>query len=393
MLNGNSVNQDPSSRINKAVLIVIYTHPELYPPTLNAINSLAKEVQNIDVLCQSTRHAKWDYASNVHFHMIQTNSGSINENSRRFGGLVFFRFCSAFLKIILQKRIDLIIFYDPVPLILLSLFFPILKLKNTKFWYHNHDVLENYKHSFLMRLAKKKEGKIFKKLDFFSLPAKERLIHFDFTGFKGRSFIIPNFPSKTIFRINHKEKNESGKVRLLYQGSISPGHGFEEILAAMGSKPDNRKIHLRLIGKCSTGYKQNLIETARINNLSDNFQILDPVPYPDLPEISNDFDIGLAVHLPFNIIYSTGGTASNKIYEYAASGLPVLLYDSSHYRQYLAQYKWCFFTNLTQVSIITEINKIMSDYEFHSNAAILDFKTDLNFESCFVPIMTEIINS
>jgi hypothetical protein len=82
----------------------------------------------------------------------------------------------------------------------------------------------------------------------------------------------------------------------------------------------------------------------------------------------------------------TLGTASNKIYEYAALGLPVILYDNAHFRETLGQYNWAFFTNTEPESYRQCLHRIISDYPSLSKQAFEDFKSKLCYEHNFEPV-------
>jgi len=88
----------------------------------------------------------------------------------------------------------------------------------------------------------------------------------------------------------------------------------------------------------------------------------------------------------------TLGTSSNKIYEYAASGLPVLLFDNAHFRNHLGQYKWAFFTDCTYESLIVNLEEIILNYPTLSNQARLDFEDKLNFENFIHPVIVYLQN-
>jgi hypothetical protein len=79
----------------------------------------------------------------------------------------------------------------------------------------------------------------------------------------------------------------------------------------------------------------------------------------------------------------TLGTASNKIYEYAACGLPILVYDNQQFRKYLSNYKWVVFTDGSVDSINTSIKHIVDNYIELSTQARKDFDLFFNFEKYF----------
>ena len=83
----------------------------------------------------------------------------------------------------------------------------------------------------------------------------------------------------------------------------------------------------------------------------------------------------------------TLGTASNKIYEYAASGMPVLLYDNIHFRSILGNRNWAFFTDTQEKSLVKTLEEIIAQYQLLSSSAQKDFKAELCFEHYFQPLL------
>jgi hypothetical protein len=83
---------------------------------------------------------------------------------------------------------------------------------------------------------------------------------------------------------------------------------------------------------------------------------------------------------------SSLGTSSNKIYEYIALGLPVLLFDNKHFSDILGDYEWASFTNLKRESLIKCIVEIENKYAYLSKAALDTFNSKLNFELYFKKI-------
>src|SRR5690606_23526552 len=112
-----------------------------------------------------------------------------------------------------------------------------------------------------------------------------------------------------------------------------------------------------------------------------------PVSYAELPKITANAHVGIAVNIPDNIMYATGGTASNKIYEYAAVGLPIFYYDNVHYKNHLSKFKWAIPTDLSTNQLSQQIEYIKREYKILSEAALEDFESDLNFENSFKPVL------
>ncbi len=207
---------------------------------------------------------------------------------------------------------------------------------------------------------------------------------------KGKYFFIPNFPAKAFYGKFKKDTAQTTEIRLLYQGNLNRGHGIEETINFINVSDLN--ITLTLIGMIRDAYKIEIQKLVEIFNLKNKVEILHAVDYSKLPPITSLYHIGLAILriTPVNLNYITAGTASNKIYEYAALGLPVIYYDDEHYRFHLSKYKWAVSCDLTIKSFDKKIRYIIDNYSELSSLAVNDFKSGLNFEKVFEPVISYI---
>jgi hypothetical protein len=184
--------------------------------------------------------------------------------------------------------------------------------------------------------AWKSEKWIFHYLNIFSLPSIERKRYFNMEELKGKFFFLPNYPSKKIYKrvSNSKKEILNNIVNISFQGAISEGHGFEEIIKYVlpCSKYDCR---LFLRGYVSESYKCMLTELAATFNIEEKLFFSGFLPYSKLIHLNDDMNIGIAIYKKKDVMNSTIATASNKIYEYAASGMAVLLFDNEHFRETL----------------------------------------------------------
>jgi hypothetical protein len=371
-------------RDNKKILVLIYSHPEYYPPTLNAIEELSKTFKLVRLIYRPFLKTKWKFADNV---ILKSSGKSISRRdsmNTNFIAKIFFyvQYTWNVLFSIITKKYDTILVYDHLPMLSLYIIRPILN-KKTLLWYHNHDVPDskNLKKYSLGWGALKSQDKLLKYLDLFTLPSAERIKHFNIAE-RTKVFVIPNYPSKKRYSRIIDMTKQDDQIELIYQGTISTGHGLEEITHAINTSKELLNCNLKLIGHISSEFKRQL-ENQNIKNKIDYKGY---IPYSDLPDITTKCHIGLAINIPKEIIYQTGGSASNKIYEYAACGLPILYFDDPHYNAYLSKYEWAFATDLTVKSIEKCILEIMKKYEYLSKKAKTNFETKLNFETAFEPI-------
>ncbi len=381
----------------KNILIAIYSPPEYYPPTLNAIEYLSGEYEHLYVVHRNyDAPFDWPYPSNV---KLVSSGKKIHvgdaEQVNIFKKIFFFlQYTKQLLAVLRKIQPDTIIVYDYMPVLSLRFLYRFIS-KPRILWYHNHDVgdpayLRKWSISWL---AWKSEGWIFPRLDIFSLPAIERKAFFPMQKLKGDFFFLPNFPSLKVYRqvLAGRQKQVDGPIKLLYQGSIGPLHGLEEIIPMLNEKPNGKSLQLVLKGFISEEYLAQLREMAASCGASEKLTYIPPTGYREVIENAYSCHIGIGIHRKDDIMNKTLGTSSNKIYEYAASGLPVLLYDNVHFRNHLGKFEWAFFTDCSRGSMLGCLTKIIEDYECLSAKAKKDFENGLNFEKYLKPVIDKVV--
>lgn len=372
---------------NSNILVSIYSHPEIYPPTLNAISELSDIFSTIYLVYRNNLQGNWLYPTNVKefvsgSFISQKDQLSIS-TIRKIG--FFFGFLMDMYRTCHSTKPSIILVYDPIALYTYHLIKPFLFFKH-KVWYHNHDVFElgNQRKYSIGWFAIKTEPKAFKYLDLFTLPTYDRLQYFPISTLKGKYFIIPNYPSKRFYKNFYIPRQIEDTVKIIYQGSVSENHGIEEIIELLQQNKLSRPAHLILKGPCNAIYKQKLVALVKKYNIVDKLEFIGITPYREVPIPGSKCHIGIAIFKSKDIMNVTLGTASNKIYEYAALGLPVLLYDTEQYRQHLNKYSWTFFTDCTEgETLVNSLETIITQFENLSIAAHQDFIENLNFEHYF----------
>ena len=179
------------------------------------------------------------------------------------------------------------------------------------------------------------------------------------------------------------EKSLNGSFRLLYQGSIGPNHGLEEIIPLLGECIGGFHLDLVLKGFISEEYANELKDLSTKNGVQDRVIFLPPSGYGEVVRNAQTCHIGIGIHKKDDMMNRTLGKASNKIYEYAAAGAPVLIFDNSHFRHTLRNRDWVFFTDTSKESLRASILEIVSDYARLSACAEKDFRSELCFENKF----------
>lgn len=373
------------------LVVGIYYHPEAYPPTLNAVAELSKCFDHITVVHRPHLKGSWKYPANV--KAVASGSfvtGAQQERSTVTKKVLFFRrFMADLLKAIRAESASVVLLYDVHALFAYRMIRPLIGGKHIA-WYHNHDVseLERERKYSIGWFACKTEKKIFKELDIFTLPTADRLRYFPMNTFTGKQFVIPNYPSLDFYGSFYKQKSIGDTVRLIFQGRIGEGHGFEEIIPLLSQTVNGKQLQLILKGFCDEQYKQRLLELAGEYKVSDRLTFAGFTAYEEVPRLAASCHIGIGIFAKHETMHITLGTASNKLYEYAAVGLPVLYLDEPHFSQYLQKYEWAIPVQLNAGSIQDAIEQIINNYAQYSAAAYESFRTSLNFEGVFQPVIT-----
>jgi glycosyltransferase involved in cell wall biosynthesis len=380
----------------KKVFMAVYSSVEYYPPTLNALACLQTKFDNLFILSRNVLKLSWTYSPNI--QNIQSGKFTpireAEKKSTLWKIMSFVLYTWNMWKTIRTQKPDLVILYDNIPT--LSYYLVQFFIGYKPFlWYHNHDVVDKktttkYTITWFAIMA---EQRIFRYLDAFSLPSEDRKQYFPLETLKGKYYFIPNMPAKSFYGAYYTPKViEDANIHIVYQGSLAKGQGFEELIKLVSSNKCTKKIYFTIKSFYSyQQYNTELQQEIEKCHLEEQIKLLDTSPYKEMPLFTKKHHIGLAIFSEQSIIRNTAGTSSNKIYEYIAVGLPVILFDNEHFRKYLGKYSWAFFTDLSEKSLMDCIEKIIANYETLSQQANKDFMAELNFETYFVPALDEIM--
>jgi glycosyltransferase involved in cell wall biosynthesis len=380
----------------KSIGMLIYANPDHYPPTINAVHLLSEKF-NVVLIGRNQDPPFWEYPANVKVHRLGKYT-SVREREQKSAVIKFLEYINFVAQASrLLKDVSLIYAYDAFGYTIAYLC-RLLQPQAIPLIYHNHDLLRQLLPlSSLSGWVQRGERRWVHKADMVVFPSQERAFSFkNLTDFNRPIMIVPNFPRKSYFpeRQDFLQliSERFQKNQILQQGTISVKSSLLELIDSLTFLDDC--IELKLIGYIFEDDKKNMKEFYTRKKVANRVHYFMPVPYNELPLHTWKASLGVCLYKKVDINHQTMGTASNKIYEYAACGLPVIVSDQPDYREHLGSESWVRFADPDDPhSIASAVQDIFSDfgkYQAMCLAARQAFEQKYNFESVFSPLFTKI---
>jgi glycosyltransferase involved in cell wall biosynthesis len=135
--------------------------------------------------------------------------------------------------------------------------------------------------------------------------------------------VVRNVAERNVAAQHPPEGLRAGRPPLaVYVGLIAPGRGLEQAIHALAAVPEAR---LRLLGRSSHEYRELLTRLAAEAGVADRIEYRPPVQSSAVIDTIAGADMGLALIQPVSLSYEQ--SLPNKLFEYAAAGLPILASD------------------------------------------------------------------
>lgn len=382
----------------KKIGILIYSNPDYYPPTVNAVHLLSEHF-DVVLICRNQDPSYWEYPSNVTVHRLgqYTSVREREQASSRAKLWEYINFVSQASHFL--KDVSLIYAYDAFGYTAACLC-RLLPCQSVPIIYHNHDINDNLFPVYsLSRWVQFAERNWANKATVVVFPAQDRSSFFQrVANLKEQPIIVPNFPRKSFVQapkdwVNTLEKRFA-VPQILLQGAISTNNSMLELIESLIHL--NNSVKIKLIGTIRENEHYLMVNFAEKKNVTNRVEYLRYVPYTELLSHTWTASIGVCLYKKININNQTMATASNKIYEYAACGLPVIVSDFPNYREYLSSETWVRFANPDDPdSIASAVQDILSDLENYKAmciAARQAFEEKFNYEYVFTPLLSQITN-
>jgi len=390
------------SDLRKTIGVIIYNNPDHYPPTISAVHLLSKHF-NIILIGRNHEAIAHKYPDNVKVYRIGHYAESREEKAQQSifaKALEYINFVWQSQRIL--KKVDCVYAYDSFAFVSVC-----LKMFNQSpqkyIYYHCHEIPNSSASlTTLTGWIQFLEKKYLHQACEIIHPEKIRAsYHQKFMKSDKEPIIIPNFPLLSFFNFNinwyQLFEERWKKLILFYRGAISESVSTLEILQSFNYLPLDyqKKIKIHFIGKLSKQYQKILSALTSSLQLENNFFYLGFYPYyPQSINITLTASLGFCLYKSNNLSTFASVTASNKIYEYAACGLPVIVSNTNNYYDYLKNETWVKFADPDNPQSIAEaIVSILSNTDTYQQmcfSARHAFENKFNYNQVFEPILDKI---
>lgn len=252
-----------------------------------------------------------------------------------------------------------------------------------KLVYDAHEInVENYltdKRPRLARLMYIVEKYIVKRSDYMVCVSHAAAGYFSSEYGIQEPLVVTNCVLQSDIVNEHPGKHD--KFEVLNQGQFYDGRGYDLMLDAAPLLENYPAIEV-----CVRGFgrlESQMRDTAKKKRL-ENFRFYPPVAVEELISAASYSHVGIAVTVPICLNFKL--SVSNKLFEYAAAGLPVIMSDIPEHRYLNDKYKFgVILPDNTAECMADAIVKLYTDTDFY-HACVEGAKRltqDLNWENEF----------
>ena len=379
------------------LLITIYANPDYYPPTVYAVRILSCYFE-VHILCRNMDEPIQQWPSNVTIERFG-DYGSAREKEAASAGaklIEYVKFTARTRALIKQMHPAIVYSYDPHAFVASML--GRIAGRSTPLLFHLHELpeTENLSWNSLQgwvvwtALARTRSA------DAVVCPEKDRARHWLAAAGDSRApIVVPNCPEKSYFRAPADWSETIARRyrarEAVYIGHASADNGHLETLRALALTDG---IRMRVIGGYRPEFGAAFNTLARELGVADRASLDGWLALDELQARASRASVGLSIYKPVTKGLEYVASASNKLFEYAAMGLPVVVPDRASYRDFLDDKEWVTYADVEEPkSIARAMTSILADQERYvamSRAARRAFEEQYNYERVFTPALERI---
>ena len=408
----------PERAARPRLLAAIYHNPDYYPPTVNAITQLSAEFR-VTLVCRAIERPfrRWPAgvtiercgasgpdasitidANSIEANSIDANSIEAKISQGAIAKLAEYRgFRAALKRTVARERPRVIYAWDPhafaaaiaagapragIPIV-----------------YHLHELpeasraalvsLQGWINRYALRATRLAATVIF--------PEKNRAARYLARAGDARAaLIVPNCPARDFVPAlppwdDLIARRWRGR-ELLYMGTLGAANGNLEAVRALGLL--DPMIRLTMIGPAGASLGAAIAQLARAVGVAGRVALPGWIPHGELPARAIRAAAGLSLHKAVNRNLEFAASATNKIFEYAACGLPVIVPDRASYRELLEAEGWALFADPDDPAAIARtVDELFADrdrYAARCRAARRSFERRYHYELAFAPALARL---
>jgi len=379
------------------LLITIYANPDYYPPTVYAVRLLSCYFA-VHILCRNMDQPFQEWPPEVTIERFgEYASARAKEGANAAAKLIeYAKFAARTRVLIKQMRPAAIYSYDPYAFVATML--GRVGRRPLPVIFHSHELpetqnlswgsLENWVVRAALISTKSADAVVF--------PEKNRARHWLTAAADLRvPTIVPNCPDQRYFPAPADWSDTiAARYRAreaVYVGYASADNGHLDALRALAMTDG---IRMRVIGGFRPEFEASFNELARELRVNERLSVDGWLALDELRARASRASVGLSIYKPVTKSLEYVASASNKLFEYAAMGLPVIVPDRENYRDFLGDAEWVTYADVEQPEAFSRaVTSIFDDRERYvamSRAARRAFETEYNYERVFEPLLEKI---
>lgn len=380
------------------LLITIYANPDYYPPTVYAVRILSQYFK-IHILSRNMAEPIQEWPPDVTVERMGEYASARGKEAANPGAklIEYAKFAARTRALIKQMQPVTVYSYDAHALV--ASIAGRVGRRSIPLIFQAHELPDTQKLSWSSL-----EGWVLraaligtKSADTVIFPEKNRARHWlTAAGDPRAPIIVPNCPDRDYFS-PPADWSETIARRyrareVVYVGYAGAENGHLEGLRALAMTESG--IRMRVIGGYRPEFKASFNSLARELGVTERVSLDGWLRQDELLARASVASAGLSLHKATSKGLEYQGSASNKLFEYAAMGLPVIVPERASYRDFLGDAEWVTYADIDQPeSIAHAITSLFADRERYvamSRAARRAFEDHYNYERVFAPALERI---
>lgn len=380
-----------------ALLLVMYANPDYYPPTVNAVSILRRHFR-VTVVSRNMGEPFRHWGETEIIRAGPYASVSVKKSLPPTAkALEYRRFCAAVNETAIDQTPAAIYAYDPYGFVAAMRARP---SRQTPVVFHLHELpeveggswrsLETWITRYAVRLTRSASLIV-------HAEANRARIWADAARDPRPPMIVPNCTSREFCSIAG-DPRMLARLRferrgLLCIGWMGESNGHLEVVRSLGESA--LATNLDLVGPYDPSFGSQLTRLAATLGISARVKLHGWVVHGELTRRFASDAVGLSLYKPVHRNWQFNSSATNKLFEYAAMGLPVVVPDRVSYREFLKDENWVAYADPEDpASIARATEYILADrdrYIAMSLAARKAHEEKYNYEIVFQPVLDRIL--